>query len=108
MGAHTCVTGPFLQRPGSEVERFILADSDKITCVTAHRCRWRTAISLLLFLENVPSSIPQLQPVGARGELEGQWWGAPGSFGARGFSPKLLALSVGGKSVFTEICIRTV
>ena len=108
MGARTCVTGPFLPRLGSKVERVVLAVSDKITCVTAHRCRWRTAISLLLFLENVPSAAPQLQPVGARGELEGQWGGASGSFGARGVSPKLLALSVGGKSAFTEICIRTV
>ena len=107
VGARTSVTGPFLLRLGSKVERFILVDSDKITCVTPHRCRWRIAIGLFLFLENVPSSALQLQPVGACGELEGQW-GAPGSSGARGFSSKLLALSVGGKSVLTELCIRTV
>ena len=29
-----CVTGPFLLRLGSKVERFVLVDSDKITYVT--------------------------------------------------------------------------
>lgn len=80
--------------------------------VMAYRCRWRTAIGLCFFLENVPSSVPaapaRRSSQGAGGIVEGGEGQAPGSFRAKGFSPKLSAISVPGKFAFTEIYIRTV
>lgn len=79
--------------------------------VMSYRCRWRTAIGLRLFLENVPSSVPTAPACrssrGAGGTVEEGGHLAPS--GPEDFPPTYrLSLYQVNLHLLRSVCIRTV